>query len=139
MTEQAERPPIPLPLVDTDTEEWYAGLKRRELLLQQCASCGTLQHPPQPSCPQCLSLEKKWTKASGRGTIFTFIVVRHPVHPAFAEVPYDVILVELEEGPRILSNMLDCPPEEIEIGMPVTVDFVDVSDDITLPKFRRAK
>lgn len=139
MTEEQNRPPIPLPLIDTDTEEWYEGLKRHALLLQQCASCGSLQHPPQPSCAQCLSLDRNWVPASGKGTIFSFIVVRHPVHPAFAEVPYDVILVQLEEGPRILSNMLDCPVEEIEIGMAVEVDFVDVSDDITLPKFRRSR
>jgi len=88
-------------------------------------------------CPECHSLEFEWAPVSGRGTVYTYTIVTHPLHPHWTDkVPYNVVLVELEEGIRIVSNLVDCPNESIEIGMPVSVVFEDVSDEISLPFFK---
>ena len=137
MTAEQRPVPRPLPQPNADDQEWWQGLKRRELLIQRCAQCGLLRHAPRPMCSECQSLDREWIKASGKGTIYSFIVVRHPVHPYFSDLPYNVVLVELDEGTRLVSNLLDVSVEDIFIGMPVEVTFEDVSDDIALPKFRR--
>lgn len=88
-------------------------------------------------CPECHSLAFEWAPVSGRGTVYTFAIVTQPLHAHWADqVPYNVVLVELEEGIRIVSNLVDCPNESIYIGMPVTVVFEDVSDEISLPLFK---
>jgi uncharacterized OB-fold protein len=89
-------------------------------------------------CSSCGSTEYEWTAVSGRGTVFSYIVTHQAIHPALAElVPHLVVLVELEEGVRITSNVVDCPPDEVAIGMPVEVTFERMNEEITLPKFRR--
>ncbi len=87
-------------------------------------------------CPQCHSTKVEWVEVSGRGKVYTWTTVRHPVHPAFVDVPYIVVIVQLDEGVRLVSNMVDCRPEDIYIGMPVEVVFEDVSETISLPKFK---
>jgi len=88
-------------------------------------------------CPECHSLECEWVPASGRGTIYTYALVNQLLHPFWeGKLPYNVVLVELEEGIRIVSNLIDCPNESIQIGMPVTVVFEDVSSEISLPLFK---
>jgi uncharacterized protein len=87
-------------------------------------------------CPVCHSLEKEWVPSKGKGKIYSWVTYREAPHPAF-KAPYSVVLVELEEGIRLVSNMLDCTPEEIHIGMPVEVVFDDITEDVTLPKFRK--
>jgi len=90
-------------------------------------------------CPNCGSWNVEWAKVSGKGEVYTYIVAHRPFHPAFADdVPYAVVTVELEEGVRIVGNVVDCGPEDIYIGMPVEVVFDDVTEKVTLPRFRSA-
>lgn len=129
----------PLPTPDRDTLPYWEGCRRHELLMQRCADCGTYIFPPLPMCPACTSMNREWGRVSGRGRIYSWFVVHHATHPDFVDdVPYAVVLVELDEQPglRLPSNVVECSIEEIEIGMPVEVVFEDVTDEVTLPKFR---
>jgi len=134
MSEEYQKP---LPGIDELTRPYWEAAKRHELLLQKCQQCGHYRYPPGESCPSCLSDELEWVKISGRGTIYTWTVFHQVYHPAFAgDVPYAVVTVELKEGPRMTTNLVDCPIEDIRIDMPVEVVFDDVTEEITLPKFR---
>jgi len=128
----------PLPQITLETKEFWEGCKRHELLIQRCKDCGTYRHYPRPMCPNCGSWHVEWAKVSGKGKVYTYIVAHRPFHPAFfSDVPYAVVIVELEEGVRIVSNVVDCRPDDIYIGMPVEVVFDDVTDEVTIPRFRR--
>ena len=127
----------PLPQVSPEMAPFFAAAHRHELVVQRCRGCGTFRFPARDRCSSCLSREAEWTRVSGRGTVFSFAVMHQVYHPGFAdEVPYAVVVIELEEGARILSNVVGCPAGEITIGMPVEVVYEDVSPEITLPKFR---
>ena len=129
----------PLPLMEGATREFYEHCKRHELRFQRCKQCGAWRHVPRPMCPACGSWDWEWARASGPGKVFTWTVVRRPMHPAFAEdAPYAPAVVELDEGVRLVTWIEDCAPDEIEAGMPVEVAFDDVTPEVTLPKFRRA-
>jgi len=130
----------PLPGVDDVNRPYWEAARRHELVIQKCRRCGHYRYPPGTNCPECLSADPEWVKVSGRGTVFTWTVFHKVYHPAFAgDAPYAVVAVELEEGPRITSNLVDCPLENIRIDMPVEVVFDDVTGEITLPKFRPIK
>ncbi len=91
-------------------------------------------------CAKCGSDEWKWVKSKGKGTVFTWTVAERPMHPAFVDaVPYAPVVIEMDEGVRIVSEVIDCEPADLEIGMHVQVAFAKVSDEVTLPKFRRVK
>ena len=127
----------PLPEINELNYRYWEATKRHELVLQKCMECGHYRYPPGDTCPSCLSDRLEWVETRGRGTVYSWVVFHQIYHPAFAEdIPYTVVAVELEEGPRLVTNLLDCKPEDIEVGMPVEVVFDDVTDDITLPKFR---
>ena len=131
-------PSRPLPEGDRALAPFFAAAKERRLVVQRCARCGTLRFPPRELCTSCLSTEIEWADVSGRGEIFSFNVMHQVYHPAFAaEVPYAVVVVKLAEGPKMISNLVDCPLDAIRIGMPVEVVFETMTDEITLPKFRR--
>jgi uncharacterized OB-fold protein/acyl dehydratase len=125
----------PRPAVSADTEFFWEGCRRGELLIQRCAACGRLRHPPRPACGECGSLDWDAVRSSGRGEVFSFVVHHHPPVPGF-EVPYVVALVALEEGTRLVSNLVDVAPEDVRIGMPVEVSFLRVDETLTLPVFR---
>jgi uncharacterized OB-fold protein len=129
--------PRPRPVLTHDTAFWWEAVQQGRLLIQRCSSCGALRHPPGPMCGACRSLDWDTIEASGRGVVFSFVVNHHPQLPAF-DYPLVVALVELEEGTRLVSDLVDCPPDEVAIGMPVQIDFVAVDDELTLPLFRRA-
>jgi len=131
----------PLPVITTEAQEFWDGCKNEELLIQKCSDCGTLRWTPRPMCHECTSMKSGWAKVSGKGTVYSYTIVYHPVHPGFVEeVPYTVVLVDLEEGGvRFLSNLVDCPIEGVKVGMPVEVVFEPVTPEVTLPKFRPAK
>ena len=132
----------PLPLPDEVSAPFWEGCKRRELRVQRCAGCSAFRHTPRVVCPRCGSTEALWEPLSGRGTIYSYVVCHPPVLPAFADrVPYAVVLVELAEDPqlRMVGNLLDVAPGEIEIGAAVRVDFEDVSDEIALPQWRLSR
>jgi uncharacterized OB-fold protein len=127
----------PLPRIDELTRPFWEAAHRHELFLQRCSQCGRFRYPPGNTCPDCLSDELEWTKASGRAKIYTWTVFHKVYHPGFAaEAPYAVVAVELEEGPRMTTNVTGLRPDELEIGMPVEVVFEEMSDEITLPRFR---
>lgn len=124
------------PPLDEETRAWWEGAGRGELVLQRCLDCGVVQHRPRGLCVTCLSSSIEHFVASGRGRIHTYSIVRQNQMPAFREaVPYVVAYVELEEGPQILSNVVDCDPEAISIGMAVEADFVKTGRDLGVPRF----
>jgi uncharacterized OB-fold protein len=128
--------PKPIPAVTPELAPYFEAARRGELAVQRCRDCGTHRFPPRELCSHCLGRDSDWVAVSGRGEVFSFNVMHQVYHPGFAaEVPYAVVLVQLEEGPRIVSNLAGVPPGEIRIGMPVRVTFEAVSDEITLPKF----
>ena len=129
---------LPLPVPTADNAPFYEAARRGELRLQRCTGCGRFRHYPRPTCPACLSREHTWERASGRGTVWTWTIVRGPTLPAFEpKLPYNVVDVLLDEGVHFVSEVLDCAPGEIRAGMPVEAIFVPASDELTLVKFRR--
>ena len=128
----------PIPAITPEMRPFFEAAKRHELVVQRCTGCGTHRLPPRELCSSCLATESTWVEVSGHGEIFSYTVMHQIYHPAFAaEVPYAVVVVKLAEGPKMISNLVDCPLSEIRIGMPVAVVFEPVSDTVTLPKFRR--
>jgi uncharacterized OB-fold protein len=129
----------PLPQPDPITKPYWDSLKSHAMRLQRCGSCGRFVFFPRALCPFCFSDALTWTPVSGRGVVHAFTVPhRHP-SPAFQpDLPYVVALVELEEGPRLMTNLIDVPPDpaRIAVGMPVEVVYDDVTPEVTLPKFR---
>ena len=133
--QEARRPLRPRPALTEDIAFWFEGARRHRLLIQRCAGCGELRHPPLPACPTCRSFEWDAVEASGRGSVFSFVVVHYPQVPSF-DYPLAVGLVELEEGTRLVANLVGSEPTEWWIGQPVEVEFVDHDDTLTLPAFR---
>jgi uncharacterized OB-fold protein/acyl dehydratase len=131
------KPRRPRPVVNQDNAFFWDGVKRQELLIQRCAGCGKLRHPPRPMCPSCQSLEWTAVTASGRGTVYSFVVIHHPPFPPF-DYPHVVAVVELAEGTRLVANLIGVDPKAAAIGMPVQVEFVAVDEELTLPQFRPA-
>ncbi len=128
---------IPVPRKYLDFQGFWEGADQGKLMLQKCGDCGEFRHIPKPMCPECHSVEKEWTQVSGKGTVYSWVTYNESPHPAF-KAPYSVVLVELEEGMRIVSNLVDVKSDEIEIGMPVEVTFDEVAEGVTLPKFKKA-
>ncbi|GAA3198109.1 OB-fold domain-containing protein [Actinocorallia longicatena] len=126
-----------LPAIGLDTEFFWAGAREGELRIQKCGECGVLRHPPGPMCPSCHATKRDFVVASGRGTVYSHVVHHHPPVPGRTP-PYVVALVELEEGPRIIGNLLDIAPEDVTVGMPVQLTFQQISDDVTLPQWQPA-
>ena len=129
--------PHPRPGLTHDNRFFWDGLRDRKLLIQRCAGCGRLQHPPAPMCPRCHGFAMEAIAASGRGTVHSFVVVHHPPVPPFA-YPNVIVLVDLAEGTRLVSRLVGVDPDAVAIGMPVEVDFATVDDDLVLHYFRPA-
>jgi uncharacterized OB-fold protein len=138
---------------DPEHRAFLEGAGRGELVLQRCADCGKLRYPPGNACPFCMSLRSEWAPVSGRGAIYSYEIVTHPIHPAFRPlVPYPLVLVELDEqrgvpgehdGLRVLSLLVDAnglpeAEERVAIGLRVAVDFCALGDGLALPRFRLA-
>jgi uncharacterized OB-fold protein len=119
-----------------DNGWWWEGIDRGELLIQKCRECGTLRHPPRPMCHVCRSLAWEAQPSAGTGTVYSFVVMRHPPIPGY-DFPAAIALVDLAEGTRIVANLVDCPFDEIEIGMPVEARIEELGG-LRLPVFRRA-
>ena len=129
------RPATPLPRPTTLSKPFWAACRSGKLTVQKCQDCETLTFIPQPCCGNCLSENLGWIESAGRGTLYSFTTVYRPQQPEF-EVPYTVIVVELDEGYFMLSNLVGVEPEDVKIGMPLEVVFDKRSDEITLPLFR---
>ena len=125
----------PRPAMSADTSFFWEGAKRGELLIQRCSACGTLRHPPGPGCAACGSVDWDTVRSSGRGTVHSFAVHHYPPIPGF-EYPLAIGLIDLEEGTRLISNIVGIDPHVIEIGMPVEVTFEEFDDDLSLPQFK---
>jgi len=129
----------PLPQISAAMAPFFEAARRQELVVQRCRGCGALRFPARDRCSACLAREGEWVPVSGRGTVFSFAVMHQVYHPGFAAaVPYAVVLVALEEGPRMISNVIGVPPEALRVGMPLEVVFEAVSPEVTVPKFRVA-
>ena len=125
------------PVENHDHEHFWQGLRDGKLLIQKCDGCGTLRHPPQPMCEQCQSTEWSTIESQGKGTVYTFTVMHYPEIPPF-DYPNAIVLVDLEEGVRIVSQLIGTKPDQIEIGMKVEMKLTEVQQDMTLPLFHAA-
>jgi len=131
--------PLPNPLHTETSLPFWEAAKRHELLMPRCRKCERLFFYPREACPVCLSPDIGWEKLSGRGRLYSYTVIHQPVFPAFQEdVPYIYAMIQLDEGPRMISNLVNCPAEEAKIGMPVVAVFDDVTPEVTLVKFQPA-
>jgi uncharacterized OB-fold protein len=135
MAEAARAKPKPTP----ETQHFWDGTQAGELRLQRCDACANVYFPPRPFCPSCASRKVSVFKASGKGKLYSYIIHHRPT-PGFT-APYSIAVVELDEGPRLMTNIIDCPqtPEALELDMMVEVAFEKLDDKITLPLFRPAK
>jgi uncharacterized OB-fold protein/acyl dehydratase len=133
-SEAQPRPKRPRPAINRDNQFWFDGAKAHKLLIQRCSGCKVLRHPPRPRCDKCGSYEWDALEASGRGTVYSYVVNHYPQVPAF-DYPLAVGLIELEEGTRLVANIVGIDPSEVTVGMPVEVEFVDHDPGLTLPAF----
>lgn len=127
----------PLPAITSLNQPYWEALKRRELRMQQCDGCGRVWFPPSPLCPGCWSRKFTWTQLSGRGRVNSWVVFHQAYFKSYEhDIPYNVAEVELDEGPRILTNLVGIANDQIRGGMPVEVVFDDATPEITLAKFQ---
>jgi uncharacterized OB-fold protein len=125
----------PAPIVTEDSAAFWDAADDGRVVAQRCAKCGRLRHPPRPMCPECRSLDVETVELSGRGTLYSYALLHHPQHPAF-EYPVFAALVDLEEGVRLVSNLVGVERDEIRIGMPLQVEFVETDGGHRIPVFR---
>ncbi len=127
----------PLPAISSLNRPYWEGLRNRELKLQKCDGCGEIWAPPAPLCPSCWSRKFTWTRLSGRGRVSSWVIFHQPYFRSFeADIPYNVAEVELDEGPRLLTNLVDIRNDAIRAQMPVEIVFDAVTDEVTLAKFK---
>jgi uncharacterized OB-fold protein len=127
----------PLPNMNGDSKEFWAGCKAHELRFQKCKACGHVRWPASIICPMCYSKEMKWIVVEGKGRVYSFAVYHVAYHPGFEnDLPYVVADVELEEGPRLLTNIVGCRPDEVKCEMLVEVIWEDITEEFSLPKFK---
>ena len=123
------------PMINRDSAYFWDGTREKELRIQSCGSCGALRHPPGPSCPRCGAFDRTYVVASGLGTVFSFVIHRHPPVPG-KELPLVIALIDLDEGVRMVGEV---PGElDVAIGDRVHVDWQPIDDELTLPIWRRA-
>jgi len=133
----AAGPRFDLPTPDPSTQAWWDATKGGRLLIKRCQDCGAAHFYPRPFCPSCWSERVDWEQASGRATLYTYSIVYVNDLPPFPErVPYVAALVDLVEGPRLMTNVVDCPHEDLRVGMDLEVTFRVETDEVTLPLFR---
>jgi uncharacterized OB-fold protein len=125
----------PAPIVTEDSAAFWDAADEGRLVGQRCAACGRLRHPPRPMCPECRSLDVEVVELSGRGVVYSYALLHHPQHPAF-EYPVLAVLIDLDEGIRIVSNVVGVEPDQVRIGLPVQVEFVSTDGDHRVPVFR---
>ena len=128
-----------LPTPDNDTQAFWDAARDERFLIKRCADCAKAHFYPRPFCPHCWSTNVEWEQASGRAELYTYsIVYRNDLPPFNERVPYVAAVVDLEEGPRAMTNVVDCEFGDLAVGMPLEVTFRPISDDVTIPVFRPA-
>ena len=134
----SDRPPIKAPQIDDSTQEFWDAARRGVLRIKHCNACGANHYYPRPFCPTCWSTDVEWIDAAGTGTLYTYSVVHANDLPSFRyRLPYVVAMVDLDEGPRMETNLVECPLDQIRVGMRVAVVFED-EGELVLPRFRPA-
>jgi uncharacterized protein len=129
-----------LPTPEADTQPFWDAAREKKLLIKRCGGCGKNHFYPRPFCPHCWSADVGWREASGRGTLYTYSIVHQNDLPPFNQrVPYVAAIVDLAEGPRVMTNLVDVEHDAIRVGMGVEATFQAISDDVTIPVFRPAK
>jgi uncharacterized OB-fold protein len=132
-------PRFDIPTPDIETQAFWDGCREGRFLIRHCNACGEDHFYPRPFCPKCWSDDVEWKAATGRGTLYTYSIVHQNDLPPFNErVPYVAAVVELDEGPRVMTNVEGTPFEDLRVGMPVRVDFKPLGDEITIAIFRAA-
>jgi len=126
----------PLPAINDENRPFWDGCRAHRLMMQKCRHCSHIRYPIQAVCPECLSEEVDWIVLSGRGEVLSRMVFHRAYHPGFKEdIPYNVVLVQLDEGPRIFSNVVGVDNAAVQVGMEVAVVFDDVTPEVTIPRF----
>ena len=137
MTQSAPQRPVPIP--DEASAPFFEGALQGKLMIQQCRRCDAYHFPVRQVCDDCLADDLAWVQASGKGEVYTFALMHYVFHPSFADdVPYNLTVVKLDEGPLMETNLVDVNNDEIAIGMPVEAVFESLTDDVAVPKFRPA-
>jgi uncharacterized OB-fold protein len=131
--------PVPLPVINPDTAVFWAATAEGRLLVTHCDACGENIWYPRPLCPFCHSTETSWLESAGIGTIYSFSVMRRGVGDWAKVVPYVIAYVELTEGPRVMTNIVESDVDRVSIGDPVEVVFYRAGDEAALPRFRRVQ
>jgi hypothetical protein len=128
---------MPPPLADATTVPFWEAAAEHRLVVQRCSDCEHTRHPPAPLCPECRSFESDWKELSGRGEVYTYTTVHRPI-AADQQLPFVIAIIALEDsgGLRMMSNLVDVSPEDVEIGMPVELVWEDMSDELAIPRFR---
>ena len=127
----------PLPTITDDNREFWGGCKQGKLRMQKCDDCGHIRYPISHVCPKCLSYNFKWTDLSGRGEVFSYVVFHQLYNKAFEkDIPYNVALVQLEEGPRMYSNVIGVDNDAVKVGDKLEVAFDPVTAEVTIPRFK---
>ena len=130
----------PLPIVTEEARPFWEACRKHKFILQKCKECGHVQYYPRLLCAECWTDSLEWVDATGKGVVYSYTAVHRAPMPGFRpDVPYIIALIDLEEGVRMMSNVIKCKPEEVRVGMPVTVEFEDIAEDIGLPKFKPAE
>lgn len=143
MSQQQDQPSNQIPgvepfLEDLEAKPFWENTRQHRLVAQRCDSCGRYRFPPKALCPNCLGSGFEWTPLSGRGTVYSYVTYFRAWHRAWQDkVPYNVSLIELEEGIRMWSNVVGCPADDVHVGMPVQVSYEDL-EKYSMPKFRPA-
>ncbi|MFH1137601.1 MAG: Zn-ribbon domain-containing OB-fold protein [Pseudomonadota bacterium] len=135
-----EKPQKPVPVVNPWAKPFWDAAREHKLIIQKCDDCGTHIFYPRIACPNCFSDNVSWTEASGKGTVYSYTIVESNAPSAFiADIPYVVAVIKLEEGVRILSNIVGCAPGDVRCDLPVEVTFEKLNEEFTLPKFKPVK
>ena len=131
--------PLPRPMSEERTRPFWDATKRHELVMPRCKTCDQKFFYPLEDCPKCLSNNLEWVQVSGKGRLHSFTIIRQPANPVFIEdVPYIYAMVQLDEGPRMISTVVQCDIEDAEIDMPLVAVFDDITPEWTLVKFKPA-
>lgn len=131
---------LPPPVADLDTQAFWDGCQDERFLVPACAMCGARRWPPGPMCPVCRSMETDWIPSSGCGTVYSWLVVHHPVNSVLADqVPYVIAMIDLDEGVRVVGNVEGCDPGSVRAGMPVEVVFERHEEGMLIPNFRSSE
>ena len=129
----------PLPELTDENRPFWDACREGRLSMQKCRACGHIRYPISRVCPNCLSEQTEWVSLSGRGEVMSRMVFHQVYHKAFSgDIPYNVVLVQLDEGPRMFSNVVGVPNDAVQVGMRVAVTFDAVTPEVTIPRFQPA-